>query len=455
MNMIHIDLQTIKKQLKSTLNEIDKLNQNPDFFKEYLTNLTIKSVENNKITLVTKNNFSKQIIKNDYLNKITTIFNQNNSLMNFVFDVISENENKIQKIGIKQINFFNEESGVNKSYTFDNFIIGEFNKEAVIASKSIATDSFINPLFICANVGLGKTHLLHAIGNLFNQTFPHKSIKYISSDDFSREIYKAFNSENKMEIENVKTKYEKYDLLLIDDIQILSNMDKIRQILFTIFNNNIINNKYIVWTSDTHPDFLKNFETRMKSRLFSGVFTTIKKPDEISLKNIAIQKMKALDQSLTFNNEALEYIVHRNNGDIRRLEGQVNQIFFFVSNNSQSLPIVTLEMVKTIFEPLNKNEIKKYGYDVDPNIVIDQVALSYSVNAEAIKSKSRVSKLINPRNVCMYVLRKKFNMTYSQIGQLFSGRDHSTVMTAINKIEKILNKDLDLKNTIEKIYLKI
>ena len=185
------------------------------------------------------------------------------------------------------------------------------------------------------------------------------------------------------------------------------------------------------------------------------MFATIKKPDKIMLKNIANKKIKNLNADIVLSEDALNYVVNRNNGDIRRLEGQINQIFFFASSNSLKNPIIDLQIVKMIFEPLNKNEIKKYGLDFDPNIIIDQVALNYGVNANMLKSKSRVGKLVNPRNIAMYILRKKCNMTYAHIGQLFSGRHHSTIITAINNVENLLSKNADLKNIIEKIYYKI
>ena len=452
--MNKIDLKLIEEIFKSTINEIGKTNDNVDFFNQYVSTLIIHSVNNNKIILLAKNDFSQQIISSDYLSKIEEIFNKNIPLFNFEFSVTTK-ERIEQKKDIIVNNIMAKAEGVNKNYTFANFIVGDFNKKAVLSSKSIVSNDFINPLFICASVGLGKTHLLHAIGNEYSKKFPFKFVKYVSADDFSREIYKALYDQNKMAIEVIKTKYEKYDLLLIDDIQILLNKNKIREILFNIFNNNIANNKYVVWTSDTDPDNLEGFEQRIKSRFHSGMFATIKKPDKIMLKNIANKKIKNLNADIVLSEDALNYVVNRNNGDIRRLEGQINQIFFFASSNSLKNPIIDLQIVKMIFEPLNKNEIKKYGLDFDPNIIIDQVALNYGVNANMLKSKSRVGKLVNPRNIAMYILRKKCNMTYAHIGQLFSGRHHSTIITAINNVENLLSKNADLKNIIEKIYYKI
>ena len=243
--MNKIDLKLIETSFKNTINEIEKIIDNADFFNQYIATLIIHSIDNNKIILLAKNEFAQQIIGNNYLSKIEEIFNKNIPLMNFEFFVITKGKIP-QKKEITTNNIMVTAEGINKNYTFANFIVGDFNKKAVLSSKSITSNNFINPLFICASVGLGKTHLLHAIGNEYNKKFPFKTVKYISADDFSREIYKALCDQNKMTIEIVKTKYEKCDLLLIDDIQILLNKNKIREILFNIFNNNVANGKYVV-----------------------------------------------------------------------------------------------------------------------------------------------------------------------------------------------------------------
>ena len=243
--MNKINLKLIEVTFKNTIGEIEKIIDNVDFFNQYIATLIIHSIDNNKIILLAKNEFAQQIITNNYLPKIEEIFNKNVPLMNFEFFVTTK-EKIPQKKEVTINNIMITAEGINKNYTFANFIIGDFNKKAVLSSKSVTSNNFINPLFICASVGLGKTHLLYAIGNEYNKKFPFKMVKYISADDFSREIYKALYDQNKMTIELVKAKYEKYDLLLIDDIQILLNKNKIREILFNIFNNNVANGKYVV-----------------------------------------------------------------------------------------------------------------------------------------------------------------------------------------------------------------
>ncbi len=446
-------LQKLTKNFNETLNSLREKSNNKEFFDKFVATLKIKEIKGNVVYVVAKNNFAKQVIINDFIKSITPLFNSFENT-NYEFSVISENEGKIltTKIEYKPVG---RVVGVNKEYTFDNLVVGQFNNSACLAGKQVTTDHFISPLFISANVGLGKTHLLHAIGNEFVKVYPDKSVKYISSDDFSRQVYNALMSDDKTMIEKVKDEYLSYDLLLIDDVQILSGRTKINELLFVIFNNALKNKKYIVFTSDKNIDLLIGFEDRIKSRFHSGITLSIQKPDVENVVEIINKKIEEANKVYNFSPDAISFIARRNTNDIRRLIGDINQVFFYALNNLPKYSIIDLSIVRSILAPSNQEEISLFGYDIDPNIIIEQVCNSYGVKVDMVKSKSKLKYLITPRNVCMYVLREKFNMTYSQIGQLFSGRDHSTVMSAIEKVKKIIKSDPDLNITIENIYKKM
>lgn len=448
-----INQEKIAKIFKKTLTNLRESSTNKEFFDKFIGSLFVKGIDGNVISIVAKNGFAKQVIINDFLNLITSDFNKVENT-NFVFEVVTENDNKVSASKVEYA-ARGKVIGINKDYTFDNLVIGSFNNAAYLAGRSITTDHFINPLFISANVGLGKTHMLHAIGNEFIKAFPNKFVKYVSSDDFSRQVYKSLISDDKTEIEKIKDEYASYDLLLLDDIQILANRTKINEVLFGIFNNNLKNNKYIVFTSDKNIDLLIGFEDRMKSRFHSGITLAIQKPDMNNVVEIINKKVEEANNVFTFAPDSIKYIARRNTGDIRRLGGDINQIFFYAANNLPKYSVIDLDVVKSVLAPGNINEINLFGFDIDPNIIIEQICLSYGVKSEMVKSKSKLKSLITPRSVCMYVLRQKFNMTYTQIGQFFSGRDHSTVMSAIEKIKKIIKSDPNLKMTIENIYKKI
>jgi chromosomal replication initiator protein len=302
-------------------------------------------------------------------------------------------------------------------------------------------------------VGLGKTHLLHAIGNEYSKINPDKNVCYITTDEFIREIYNSFSlGGNSTEL--IKDKYRKYDLLLIDDIQFLAKKEKINEIFFNIFNSNVAEGKIIVMTSDKSPSYLENFEERMKSRFVSGLTIKINKPDLQAMTNILEEKIKNLEGGFIFTKDAINYIVHRNNRDVRQLEGYLHRILFYALNNLPPNAIIDINKIQQFIEKDTNAEWKNIGYDVDPNLVIEQISRAYSVSSDLVKSKTRTKQITMVRHVCMHALRNKFKMPYEQIGSFFH-RDHTTVMEGIEKIEKILKKDERLRNFISQLYKKI
>jgi chromosomal replication initiator protein len=301
-------------------------------------------------------------------------------------------------------------------------------------------------------VGLGKTHLLHAIGNEYAKRNPNKSIRYVSSDEFVREIYNALTTNS---IESLKDKYQSIDLLLVDDVQFLAKKEKINEIFFHIFNNNVSRGQIIVMTSDKSPSLLENFEDRMKSRFASGLMIKIGKPDLMSVQKILEEKIKEADDTFVFTKDALNYISHRNSNDIRHLEGYLHRILFYAINNLPPRAIINTDTIKNSVDSENIENINNYGFDVNPDVVIAQVCAAYSINPELVKSKVRTKQSTMVRHVCMYVLRTKYNMPLEQIGSYFGGRSHSTVMEGIEKIKGKLKNDQGLKEFIENLSKKI
>jgi chromosomal replication initiator protein len=303
-------------------------------------------------------------------------------------------------------------------------------------------------------VGLGKTHLLHAIGNEFLKRNPSKSIRYVASDEFVREVYNALSSGNN-NIETLKDKYQNADLLLIDDIQFLAKKDKINEIFFNIFNHNIKNGQIIVMTSDKPPSLLDNFEDRMKSRFASGLMIKINKPDLASIQKILEEKIKEANENFLFTKEAIAYVAHRNSNDVRHLEGYLHRILFYAINNLPPQAVINVDTIKNSIEVENLEKIGDLGYDVNPDIVISQICAAYSINKDLVKSKIRTKQSSLVRHVCMYVLRTKFNMPFDQIGSYFNGRSHSTVIESVEKIQNKIKKDPSLKEFIENLFKKI
>lgn len=430
---------------------------NQVFFNEYISNISIVDLKENILFIKTKNIFAKQTLNIDYKNQIKKLFNEIGKT-NYNFEFIVENDLNLKlKTNSIQHETINEENNtnINKHYKFTNFVVSNFNKSAYNATRTILTNPHWNQIFITGGVGLGKTHLLHAIGNEYRIHFPNKIVKYIPIDDFIREVYNAFSIGGNS-VELLKQKYESYDLLLFDDVQFLEKKEKINEVFFNIFNKAASNNKIIVMTCDKDISQLKNLENRMKSRFLSGLVVKITKPDLKSIKIILENKLKESNAKFILTNDVINYICCRYSTDIRQLEGFLNHILFYSINND--LPpnaIINLDLIKKITAEENNENISMFGFDVNPNLIIDQICSLYFVDPEIVKSKDRTKQITQIRQVCMYILRKKFNMNYSQIGSFFSGRDHSTVMESIEKIEKKIKNDIEFESFLTNLYKKI
>jgi chromosomal replication initiator protein len=293
---------------------------------------------------------------------------------------------------------------------------------------------------------------MHAIGNDFAKNSPNKMVIFVSSDDFVREIYSALTAKNN-EIETIKNKYQSCDLLLIDDVQFFAKKEKINEIFFNILNYKISHNQFVVMTSDKHPTLLNDFENRMISRFNSGLCVKIHKHDLGSLKNILLQKIKNNDDGYVFTQDSIDYITRRCQNDVRKLEGLLNTILFFITNNLPPKSIVTLQNIKNILGDEEKELKKMYG--TDPEFVVDYICDLYHTEVDEIKSKKKTKHLSMVRHVCMYVLKEKYGLSLSSIGSCLGGRDHTTVIEGVKKIKYLIQKDAELNSFLNNIVKKI
>lgn len=455
---MNYDLQLIKNKYVDIKNNIKKNINNEKTFNDFINNIILHSLNGNEIIFLVANEFIKTTITNNYLELIEHTINETlNSNFQCVF--LTENElnffkeDKTNNLNNNIVNF--NKANTNINFLFENFVVDNFNKNAFNALRTILNNKKWNPIFINSSVGLGKTHLLNAIGNEYLKFYPTANVLYVTSDEFIREIYKALSSSDHNEIERIKDKYQMVDVLLIDDIQFFSKKDKINEIFFNIYNHNIKEGKIIILSSDKPYNQLENFEDRMKSRFAHGLNIEITKPSIEAVVKILESKIKSNGEGYIFPKDTLNYIARRNQTDIRKLEGCLNQIVFYAFNNLPPNSIITIQTVQIATEKSRQDEVNNYGYDVDPELVIEQICLAYNIDMKLVKSKSRKKNISNTRQICMYVLRKKFNMPYAQIGTYFQNRNHSTIIESVDKIEKIIKNDESLKKFIENIYKNI
>lgn len=336
--------------------------------------------------------------------------------------------------------YINREDNLNPRYTFESFVIGPFNELAHAASQAVIKNPGIlyNPLFIYGNTGHGKTHLIQAIGNHIKNTSQNKKILYVTSERFASDIVTALQTGK---INQVKDKYRKYDVLIMDDIQFLSNKEKTQEELFHLFNTLYDNNKQIIFSSDKHPNLIPSIEDRLKSRFGAGMTVDIPAPDHES--RAAILSNKARGSNISIDNEIIEFLAETVSGNVRDLEGALNVVVCQMQLKGRSLSLNEVRnFIKTSARPKKTVSIKE---------VVKTIADFYRIEEENIYEKTRRREIIKPRQVAMYILREDFNISYPSIGQKLGGRDHTTVIHSCEKVKKDIKSDPILLQEIEQL----
>jgi chromosomal replication initiator protein len=337
--------------------------------------------------------------------------------------------------------YVNKEDNLNPRYTFSNFIIGSFNELAHAASQAIIKQPGIvyNPLFIYGNTGHGKTHLIQAIGNQIKSLYPEKRVYYCTSEKFANDIINAIQSGK---VKHVKDNYRKYDVLIMDDIQFLSNKEKIQEELFHLFNSLYENNKQIVFSSDKHPNLIPKLEDRLISRFNQGMIVDIPKPDIES--RIEILRSKAASMGVMVSEDVIKYLAEEVDRNIRELEGIINLVSCQAQLKKKEMNINDVrQLLASAARPKKMLSIEE---------LIKIVADFYNIEVSAITDKSRKKEVVKPRQVAMYVLREFFDISYPTIGEKLGGRDHTTIIHSYEKIKNDLRNDVALREELDQIH---
>ena len=335
---------------------------------------------------------------------------------------------------------------LNPKYTFDSFVIGNSNRFAHAASLAVAESpaKAYNPLFIYGGVGLGKTHLMHAIGHYILDSNPNARVEYVSSEKFTNELINAIKDDKNEEFRN---KYRNVDVLLIDDIQFIAGKERTQEEFFHTFNALHEANKQIIISSDRPPKEIPTLEDRLRSRFEMGLIADIQPPDFET--RIAILKTKAQIENIDIPNEVMNYIATYIKSNIRELEGALIRIVAYSSLTNKEITVdLASEALKDIIS-------KKQGKNITIGIIQDIVASYFNLRIEDLKSQRRTRNVAYPRQIAMYLSRKLTDMSLPKIGEEFGGRDHTTVIHAYEKISENLNTDENLQHTIEDITKKL
>jgi chromosomal replication initiator protein len=335
---------------------------------------------------------------------------------------------------------------LNPKYTFDTFVIGASNRFAHAAAVAVAEApaKAYNPLFVYGDSGLGKTHLLHAIGHYARNLFPHVKVRYVNSEEFTNDFINSIRDDKAA---NFQRRYRDVDVLLIDDIQFLQGKVQTQEEFFHTFNTLHNANKQVVITSDVPPKLLSGFEARMRSRFEMGLLTDVQPPDLET--RIAILRKKAIQERLSVPDDVLEFIASRISTNIRELEGALIRVTAFASLNRQPVDMSLAEIVLRDLMPDDASS------QVTPATIMAQTAAYFGLTLDDLQGQSRSRVLVTARQIAMYLCRELTDLSLPKIGQQFGGRDHTTVMHADKKIRQLMAERRAIYNQVTELTNRI
>jgi len=338
--------------------------------------------------------------------------------------------------------YINKDDNLNPRYVFDSFVVGSFNQLAHAAAQAIIARPGMayNPFFVYGGTGLGKTHLIQAIGNSVKSKYPDKKVYYITLEKFATDYITSLQT-NK--INSFKEKYRKYDVMIIDDIQFIGKMEKTQEELFHMFNTFYESSRQIIFSSDKHPNYIPGLEDRLKSRFAAGMIADVNEPEFES--RLAILKAKSRENNSNITDEILGYVASVICGNIRELEGSLNAVICQSQLKNKDLSLNEIKI-------LIKNNIKPKK-SVSVKDVVKIVSDFYNIEESSIYEKTRRKEIVRARQVVMYVLREDFNVSYPLIGQKLGGKDHTTVIHSFSKIKNDLKTNSQLTQDLEQIRL--
>ncbi len=413
--------------------------------------LWIKSLEPLDFTdgvlyLSTSSETAKQRVLKLHEDQIKTALTEvEPEIKDFVVLDPDEKENYLNKPTVEEEQEVNKSAPLcnfNTKYTFDNFVVGNSNRYVYAAARGVAEHPFdkINPLFIYGGVGLGKTHLLHAIGNYLIKTNPELKILYVTCEKFTHDYVESLKSSKAQANSEYRDKYRNVDVLMIDDIQFISNKTGTQEEFFHTFNDLYQNQKQIIIASDRHPKEIASLEERLRSRFSMGLMQDIQIPDFET--RLAILQKKAQQENYSVSHEVINLIAERCDTNIRELEGMLSKVCFYASLTGK--PTATKEDADEAL----KDVISTTKQNLTSDRIIDCVCKYFSITKDDLVGKKRTKEIVEPRQICMYLIYEMLDLPLVSIGQLFGGRDYTTVIHAREKISDLIKENNRIKVTV-------
>lgn len=453
-NMIN-SISEITQLWDRSLKKIEERLGEKQLFDSFFAGSYINEIHGDTIVVVVNSSLAAALIKQKYYDLVEDVVSEITE-SNFKLDFVLENE--VQKGAEKQAQSkkqqYFQEATLNPKLTFDNFVVGSFNREASQASLFVASNpgkTLAQPLFIYSNSGLGKTHLLHAIGNYIKNARPNFKILYISTSDFVEEYIRYVKGDK--EAESLKDFFSSIDVLLLDDVQMLANKVKTQEMFFAIYNKMIDNSKQVVITSDKQPNELNGLEDRLVTRFCKGLVMKINEPDQNTCVEILRKKIEANGLDLQrFDDAVLYFFADKFSKNVRELEGALNRLIFYVVSLKQTDKIsmdVAMEAVQSLTGG------KSLSSTLNEQKIINVVSDYYNLTPSQLTGRIRTGQIALARHIAMYLIRITLDIPLKKIGDIFGGKDHTTVMSAIQKVDNGLKTDTELKSAIEELQKRI
>ena len=432
-------LTRLKEELKKEVSTIS--------YDTWISTLGIDSVENDTVVFTVTSEYQQDFIENKFRSLVfNTLKYVTNKELNFsVIDISKENSPgniiKNEESIIPDSEIETNQATLNPKYTFDTFVVGNNNRFAHAAALAVGNTpgKSYNPLFLYGGVGLGKTHLMHAIGNRIIEENKKSNVLYVTSEKFTNQLINSIK-DNKTEV--FRNIYRKIDVLLIDDIQFIAGKERVQEEFFHTFNTLRESGKQIIISSDKPPRDIQFLEDRLKSRFEWGLLADISCPDYET--RLAILRRKAQDENIVIDDSILADIANKIDSNIRELEGVLNKI---VARASLTHSPITIELAENIINEFKYENEKGISCD----FIKETVAKYFSINKDDLSGEKRSNDIAFPRQIAMYLCREIANMSFPQIGIDFGGRDHSTVMHAYNKIKKDVKEKTNTKLIVESV----
>lgn len=440
-------MYTDKNDLLTKAKDLLKEEMTTISFTTWIKSLEIESIKYNKIVLIALSKMQKDAIESRLFDLVSNTFN---FITNKTCEIEIKEKSEIdlnQEEEEENIDFSKTEnysnSFLNPKYTFDNFVIGNNNKFAQAAAIAVseAPATSYNPLFIYGGVGLGKTHLMHAIGNKIIQNNPNTKVLYVTSEQFINELINSIKDVN-YKNELFRNKYRNIDVLLIDDIQFIAGKKMGQEEFFHTFNTLHQNGKQIIISSDKPPRDIPLLEERLKSRFEWGILADISMPDYET--RLAILRKKVQTDKIIIDDYILSVIATKIDSNIRELEGALNKIVAYASLTHSP---ITIEMAEKSINDLVLQKEKVISSDY----IQEVVAKYFNIDKKDLISSKKSNDIAHPRQIAMYLCRTIGQMSFPKIGADFGNRDHTTVMHAVNKIEKEIKEKTNTKLIVESV----